>query len=378
MPPRPPALEKLLRHWVETPDDERDAEGQERELARLLESAETAGRPQDQMVILTYLALLRFFAEDAPGALATLDRAPRVESSYWFPVQFRGEILLKLGRPLEALAAFDRALVLLPRADRSAEPSIRLIRAESLRALRRFGEAAEDYRRVLDVVPNDQGIAYRRAIMHSLAGQRQVALRQLDDLIQRAPGNAVLLRDRAEILTALGDYVAARHAVEEAIEIGGQDPHSLRVRGRLAFAVGNFAEAADYHARAFDAGLSQGLPDPYALIWLRLARLRAGAPDAADSQRRRELARLPPWPTMIFDYLMGEASAQSLLAQARDTGNAFERDEQLCEAHFYIAEKLLAEERSAEARRHLQAASSLGVTHFVEHVMATAELARLP
>lgn len=378
LPPGPPALAGLDETWRSTPDEQRDPAEMERSLERLLEQAEASGKVADQVVLLTYISLVRSFAQDLDGALAPLDRAVALGPSYWFPTVIRGETLGRLGRHRDALADFDRALAVLPRDASATEPAIRIARAAGLKNLRRFGEAAEEYRRVLDFAPNNLDLAYERAIMHSLAGQKAVALRQIDDLLQREPGNLILLRDRAEILMGLGRYLDARRALDEALAVDAGDPRTLRVRGRLAFLQGDFTQATRYYAESFDQDLARGLPDPYTLVRLATARLRAGEPDPTDSRRRQGLAPQDPWTAALLAHLLDETSAEALLARARDSEDALQRDGRLAEAQYVIGQKLLAEGRKAEAKRAFEAVVALELTYFVENFMAKAELERLP
>ncbi len=378
LPPAPPAAAEAIERYFATPEAQRDPERLHEELLAELARSEAAGRNDQRATLLTYLAIVEGERGRNEAALARVEEALQLRSGTWFLHSLHGQILLTVDRAETARQAFDRALDLAPAREIPARLQVHLYRSFANRALRRFAEAAEDLRVILDYDLHNTELLYQRAVLHSLAGQKRVALRQLNDLIQRVPNAPEPLRDRAEVLIALRDYAGAGRSLDEVARLVPGDPRTELLRGRLAYARGDLAAAVEHHARAFDLGLAQGLPDPYGLLWLRALRLRAGQADAADLERRRGLARLQDWPAAILSHLMGETTAEELLATARAAEAPHAVDERLTEAHFFIAQKRLAEGRGAEAKRHLEAAAALDVVYFVENDMARIELDRLP
>jgi tetratricopeptide (TPR) repeat protein len=83
-----------------------------------------------------------------PEALSILDRAPAVQTDLAALHAERGRVLLELGRPADALAAFGRQLALAPN-----DPAALYNRGVALQALGQRDAAREDFRRSLESNP---------------------------------------------------------------------------------------------------------------------------------------------------------------------------------------------------------------------------------
>src|SRR5262249_12364057 len=132
-----------------------------------------------------------------------------------------------------------------------------------------------------------------------------------------------------------------------------KNPHDADARNTRAIAA---YFARDYGAAKAD--LTELLKDRaqvrrgYPILWLSLA--SRAAPDQAPADKPFGDAELPTeWPRPLIDWSRGRASADAVIASAGSGASAAER---LCEAYFYIGERLMVEGDTARAAEYFQKA----------------------
>jgi len=116
--------------------------------------------------------------------------------------------------------------------------------------------------------------------------------------------------------------------------------------------------------------------DPYAVLWLYLARARAGEDGRGDLATQATRLNLSKWPGPVLALYLGNAAPEALLPAARDSDPKKQREQQ-CEAYFYLGQQALLRGDRAEAIRLFRAAVDTGVTDFIEYQGAQMELKRL-
>jgi lipoprotein NlpI len=111
--------------------------------------------------------------------------------------------------------------------------------------------------------------------------------------------------------------------------------------------------------------------DPYAVLWLYLARARSGQQQAA-TELAANAAQLQAtdWPAPIVDLYLGKATAQASM-------DAPDSPDHRCEAQFYVGEWLLLHGDAAAARDRLAQAADICPKNSIERPAARAELKRL-
>jgi lipoprotein NlpI len=274
------------------------------------------------------------------------------------------------GRFDEAIKLYDKALAEggLPAKD---EVVVYLDRATAYYRLARFDEAITDYTTVIKRQPsaqayNDRGNAYR------LAGRYAEAIADLSEAIRRDPGLAIAYDNRANAYVhesrfaeALADY---DHAV--ALNAAIADFHSDR--GYVRYDVQRFAEAA----QDLQQSLALDPLQPYAVLWLHLARARLGADDR--DELAANAARLDPrgWPAPLVRLFLGDAVPSEVEAAAGGGDPATQR-QQRCESDFYLGEWTLERQDPTLARSLLERARQNCPPAYVEYVGAVSELKRL-
>jgi lipoprotein NlpI len=241
----------------------------------------------------------------------------------------------------EAIRLLDHGLAT-PGLSHDAEARFLLYRGFAYDETGQYDRAIADYSKALELRPGTPQLYYRRGIAW---------------------------REKGDYAKALADLDAAVHATKK----GEPDwPFLHGDRGVVLFALGRYAEAAQHFARVVKLDPS----DQYAALWLHVARGRAGTPAPEDFAAAAAAAPADQWPRPLLSLFLGKATPAEVRAAAGE-GEEEPRQNQECEADFFLGEYALLHHDAASARPLLQhvvatCSPSLGV-----HAGAAGELARL-
>jgi tetratricopeptide (TPR) repeat protein len=216
-------------------------------------------------------------------AAARFERALKIDAEYVPALVGRGQALLELDRPGEALASFEAALAKDPsltdlksRVDllrfRSAQDL--LARAKSAADGRRWEEAKAAYQHAIAASP-DSAFLYRElATVEQKAGQPAEALEHFRKAVELDAADARSLAGIGAILEGQGDLLGALSAYERARAVDAAEvPESVVNRLRASAALLKLPE--EYRAIPGAPGVTRA--DVAALIGVRLEALVAQA-----------------------------------------------------------------------------------------------------
>jgi len=156
------------------------------------------------------------------------------------------------------------------------------------------------------------------------------------------------------------------------IRLKSDFPHAFRSRGCAKFYLGRFPDAA----ADFQHDLSLSRSDAHTVLWLHLAKNRAGQDDSQTFAQQAGQIDSSKWPAPVVDLFLGRSTPEQTLAAAADPDSVKERG-QHCEAEFFIGEYLLLGQDRSNARVHFRAARETCPHNFLEYDGAAAEMARL-
>jgi tetratricopeptide (TPR) repeat protein len=204
------------------------------------------------------------------------------------------------------------------------------------------------------------------------AGRLDQALADFDAAVKAAPEVKGPYLSRAGVWRAKGAYDRALADLGEALRIE-PGSHVLYVtRGKIKFLKSDYNAAAEDFARAQKIAPGYGEP----VLWLHLARLRAGQDDAQEFARFASQIDLDDWPGQIVGLYLGRRSAATVLTAAA-RGSAEVRRIRGCEAALHLGLYALARKNQDEARARLEAATEACTVSQAEDDLAAAELKRL-
>jgi clan AA aspartic protease (TIGR02281 family) len=245
----------------------------------------------------------------------------------------KAQALAAAGDTAGADAAFDRAIAFdhtVPHAYLS-RGSVKLDRGD-------YAGAVADYTSAIAVDPTRASSVVARAIAFAKAGEVGHAVRDLDAAIGLKPNRS--------------DYYF--------------------YRGLFRFVSGSFAEAAS----DFSVAVGARPFNTVAVLWLHVARLRAGMDDRNEFRAYSWLTVINLWPGQIVSLYRGDLAPEEVLAVVSQ-GEPAVRTAKRCLAGFHVGEYLLAQNNVAAARSSLQEAERVCDRAWPEYFGAKAELARL-
>jgi len=170
-----------------------------------------------------------YAAGDFEGALAkyqdAIGRNPDDAESH----SNLGQVLVRLGRPAEALPHFDRAIELI-----EGRWAYHFNRARALRLLGRLDESISAYRTVQQLLPDDYATSFNLAQTLHAKGDEPAAIREYLKAIVLNPNDGSFrlalgisfekLQKRAEAAAAYGEY----------LRLSPQAPDAEKVRSRIS------------------------------------------------------------------------------------------------------------------------------------------------
>jgi lipoprotein NlpI len=263
----------------------------------------------------------------------------------------RAEAFAALGQTKEALAAYDNAV--------EEFPATLLVFNDRGNFRRRVGDlegAVGDFTRCLTIDPKFAVGYINRGMCLSEQNDPQAAEGDFSEALKLKldPGTSVLARRlRAVARLSQGNAAAAITDFDAAVKASPQDAALYEERGFANYFRKDFAAALADYSKA----LKLRPQATYLLPWQVLAQTRAGQAAEARTLLATTLeGKNPPtgWTAVLCNFLLDKTSEQELLEAAAAAGNAREKNQHLCEAHFFAGQKQLLREDADAAAGHFR------------------------
>jgi lipoprotein NlpI len=268
-------------------------------------------------------------------AIADFNAAIRLKPDYGNAFWNRARAHGRNGELKQALADFDAAIRFKPK-----EPEIFVDRAKAREALKDISGAIADLGAAIELNPNIPLPYYQRGNVHF---------------------------DSGDIDKAVADY-------DQAIRLAPAYPDPVTSRGRIELFHSNNPAAA---AKDLATGVRLDPKDVYAAIWLHIARARTVTEDHAELAANAEKLGAGDWPWPVVQLFLGAATPDAVLKAAAAADNEQTRQEQMCEANFYLGMFRLEKKAPDEAKTLIAAAADKCPADMLEKSAAKAELVRL-
>jgi lipoprotein NlpI len=181
-----------------------------------------------------------------------------------------------------------------------------------------------------------------------------------------------------------GDYDGALLDLNSSVALDSDfNADAYAYRGYVKLVLGQAKEAAADLEKSAEL-----LIWPYNVLWLHIARLKAGLPDEGphslqnnaitlDIRRNQDGSTgLTRWPGALVKFMQGAGTRESVSAAAQE-GDPARLAERVCDVDFYFAELDLAHNDAAAAKPQLERAAEKCPFASFERMGATAELMRL-
>ena len=231
-----------------------------------------------------------------------------------------------------------------------------------------FDQAIQDYSAAIRLKPDFAQAFNNRGNAYDDAGKADQALLDYDEALRLDPDFSKALSNRGLLYDARGEHARAIQDYDQALRLDPKYRGAMKNRGRARFFLGDFGGAAHDFAQA----VTLGPTDAYAVLWLDLARDRAGRASQADLRHEAGALDHATWPWPVVAAFLGEQEDAAVQAAAHASVD------QDCDAGFYLGERAVLNGGVAVARDLLLHAQSICKPNSVEYVAAKAELGRLP
>jgi tetratricopeptide (TPR) repeat protein len=184
--------------------------------------------------------------------------------------------------PAEALAAFDRAIALVPEFG-----AAHAYRGVALIDLRRYGEVDAEIALALRFGDRDPLVHRGVGYMYQVRGELRASVRAYTRSLELEPRNEEALDGRARAYAGLGRMGAALTDLDRVIAASPDKPYAYFQRARILAHVGRHADAV----AAIDQAVAAAPRDYYYLSWKGDYLLQLGRPEEAASAYRAAFAR---------------------------------------------------------------------------------------
>jgi lipoprotein NlpI len=233
--------------------------------------------------------------------------------------------------------------------------------------------ALTDLDAAIRLKPDYANAYWNRARVYDSKGDYHKALADFGEVIRLKPDDAELYVDRGNLRSAHDDEAGATADYDTAIRLAPTSAEPLINRGRIAlFHGGRSAAAAEDLAK----GAHLAPDNIYAALWLHIARSRNGTPDGEELAANAAKIGRDAWPRPLLDLFLGAATPDAVRRAADDAKESGTRQEQICEADFYIGMFNLEKAARDEAKKSITTAADNCPVDVLEKAFAKAELAR--
>ena len=271
-----------------------------------------------------------------------------------------------------------------------------------------YDSAIDQYSKAIELDPNYARAYNNRGLVYSHKGDYDTAIKDFDQAIVLDPKFADAHDNRGKAFYDKGDYDAAIRDHEKAIELGFDKVTSFGHLGRAYFAKHDFERAiqeydkvialqpnnadamrARAQAEIYAERISPAIADltaavnlqasnAYLAIWLHIARMRAGLVNLKELAANTEKIDRTQWPWPLVALFLGASTPETIHPAARSFGAESDRNDQVCEADFYLGVHRLANGQRAEAKRLFEAVVTTCPRRNYEYQMGRVEFERLP
>lgn len=309
---------------------------------------------------------------DFAGALADYGRLVVLDSKNPVVWNNRADVRRLMGDLEGAISDATRAIELDPACE-----TPRIVRGLAKNAKGDFDGAVADADAALALAPNSAMAYAVRGQARLKKGDADGAIADQTRAIDIDPGRVAFYMERSNARQQKHDMDGAVADIAKIIEL---DPaHAApqyTKRGFLNYDRRSFKEAIFDFRRATQLAPAG---EPYARVWLWLARARLGERAEATKEllsQFKQAAKGAEWVTTIARFLGGQATEAELLTAARSNDAATDRG-QRCEAYFYAGSKLLIDGQKDAARERFKKCLDAVEKDFAEHLCAELELKAL-
>ena len=258
----------------------------------------------------------------------------------------RGTDYLKKGDYTHAIEAYTECIRLDPRSAVAFHA-----RGYAYYASHDDDRAILDFNEAIRLEPRYGDAFLERARAYEDKNDYEHAIQDYTQAIKLKPAENTLLYDRAYDYQRVGEYALALADLNELVRRFPQSADAYRNRGLAYLYSGHLAEAQQDIGRA----VKLNPRGSYGVIWLYIARAKAGATAEDELAKNAAQSDLTKWPGPVIQLFLGKTTPDAVLQAASDK-DPDKSAEQRCEANFFIAEYQIFHGQRDAARKNFRLA----------------------
>jgi tetratricopeptide (TPR) repeat protein len=209
--------------------------------------------------------------------------------------------------------------------------------------------AVPDLEQAMELDPKLRYPYRGRGNVYIAQGDIERAIAYYDHAIELDPKYEDAYESRGDAYRAKGDYGRATADYDQAIVLDPKDADFFTSRGYARFDIGHYQDAASDFAQA----LTLKSETPRAVLGLYIAQMRLGLGTAtADLETNAKRAKRMEWPHPLIDMFLGGRTEEATLEDAHSP-------DELCEAQFFVAQRLLLQGKRTATISRLRLAADV-------------------
>ena len=313
-------------------------------------------------------ALFRARLNKVESAKEDLDAYLRLKPRDNDGLAFRGQLRLMLNDIDGAIADTNEVL-------RTYQDNYRarLVRAQAWFARRNYQNALDDYEKLRRAHPEEPLVIVGQAECELNLGNNVAAKIGFQKLVEKFPDNGAMRYKLGLAHFHLQEFDEAIASVRRAAELKMDPAETSKLIGYCHYARHEDEKAI---ASLRQAIATRPTISPYVYLVLHHA-IRRAERSVSESPLRDAMEQWEAgWEKSLARYLLGGFSDRDLVKEAKATKDAKRRDEQLCEAYYYIGATRLLEMDTVAGEVFFERVLGTRASTFFEYTFARAELRR--
>lgn len=260
------------------------------------------------------------------------------------------------GDPVKAERQFNQAIQAFPN-----NPIVHNDRGMFYQKQKQFDKALEDFTRVVEL-KKDAYYAYtNRGFSLMEQGNAQAAENDFNQSLAIQPDQPMVYSFRGTARLAQGKLQEATADYRKVVQLDPNNPVAKADLGFALFFAEDYAAATQQFKAAVDANKELKHLHPWHFVALQKSQPQANVQQQFAGELESNTEKWD-WSDQLLAYLLGRLTEDQLLESTKGDDAQISKA-QLCEAHFFIGQKMALEGNTPQAVTHFRKAMETNVSH---------------
>ncbi len=313
-------------------------------------------KPDEKANLLYQRAMSQAFLKKYDEAITDCQEALKLQPSHLGAVVVLAETQAAAGKKEDALASYGKAIEQFPN-----NPLVYNNRGMYLQQVGRNDEAINDFTRAIEINPQYYYSYTNRGFSLLQTENAQAAEADFTASLRINENQSYVYNLRGQSRLAQGNVAGAIEDHNRIIQMQPQDPVAQADLGFTHFFTGEYAKSLEAFDKAVSLGSQLRYLDPWR-YWCLVALNKGDEGKTRFAEALAKEAAKRDWIDRLLAYVSGGTSEADLLASV-DSKDERMKNDQTCEAEFFIGLRAAKEGKDQEAAAHFQKAINTGSKH---------------